>query len=914
MITFLEEIAAQTVKDEKSLADTVYILPSKRAGTFLRNYISKKLGKTSFSPRIYSIETFVELISGLTYATATDQLFVLYQSYLQSFPGEKEDFFTFSKWAPTILQDFNEIDRYLIDTKKIFSHLSDIQEINHWYLQRDKTKMIKDYIQFWDNLEPLYLTFTQSLFDMGMGHQGLIYRQACAKLSSYLHSNKDKIHVFAGFNALNKAESQIIQTILSSSNSEIFWDSDPYFIKDPIHDAGYFIRQHHKTWPHLLGQPLKGLTESFSNKKKIRIIGVPKNISQAKYIGHLLKSLQAGDTWQNTALVLGNEELLNPLLNSLPERIGSVNITMGYPLNRTLLSSLFSQYFELYINLNSEGWFYQKILDFLSHPYIHVLLTRDNHDLATILTEEIKIKNRTFLTPSLLKLSVDSNSRLPGYLFSEVALEPKLFLENSLKIIRDLKEKFQDSKDFMALEYLYHFFTLFNQLTANLEKYPFTNNLKSLYGLYNELIRAETLDFEGEPLQGLQIMGMLESRNLDFETVIITSVNEGILPSGKSNNSFIPYDVKQNFGLPTYKEKDAVYTYHFYRLLQRAKNVYLLYNTEPDVLEGGEKSRLIMQLLTDGQKFHDITEGIASPKVHPSIRVPASIIKDGHLMNEIKNLAAKGFSPSSLTNYIRNPIDFYRQSILKIEEVTEVEETVAVNTFGTIVHNTLEELYLPLLGTYLREDTLMALQPKIKPIVRSNFAKCYSDGDISRGKNLIAFHVIVRYIENFFQMELEMVKSHQIKLIGLEQSLEMPLNIPGLEFPILLRGKLDRVDEVDGELRILDYKTGKVSQTEVELVDWEELIVNYDHSKAFQLLCYSLMFNTQQPIGTIHAGIISFKNLRSGILLFATKDKKGSRTRDTIITAEILSTFESYLKELICEICNPEIAFKEKQV
>src|SRR5690606_33758819 len=264
------------------------------------------------------------------------------------------------------------------------------------------------------------------------------------------------------------------------------------------------------------------------------IIGVPKNISQAKYIGRLLKDIQPGDTWQDTALVLGNEELLNPLLNSLPKRIGPVNITMGYPLNKTSLSSLFSQYFELHINPNPEGWFYQKILDFLSHPYIHILLTKDDRNLSTALTEEIKIKNWTFLTPSLLK-SIDKNLEIPEYLFSEVNVAPKLFLENSLKIIQDLKEKFQDSKDFMSLEYLYHFFTLFNQLLAHLEAYPFINDLKSLYGLYNELIRAEILDFEGEPLQGLQIMGMLESRNLDFGTVIITSVNEGILPSGKSN-------------------------------------------------------------------------------------------------------------------------------------------------------------------------------------------------------------------------------------------------------------------------------------------------------------------------------------------------------------------------------------------
>lgn len=913
MTTFLEEIAAKTVTDEKSLANTVYILPSKRAGTFLRKHISNTLGKTSFAPTIYSIESFVEKISGLSFATTTHQLFELYKAYLQTFPGEKDDFYTFTKWAQTILQDFNELDRYLVDSKKIFPHLSALQEINHWYLQNKKTKMIEDYIQFWENLEPLYHTFNQRLLDSGMGHQGLVYRQACNQLHSYLSGNPDKIHVFAGFNALNKAESQIIQTILSHSNAEIFWDSDPYFIDDPIHDAGYFIRQHLKLWPHLQAKPIKGIADNFKGNKKIKIIGVPKNIAQVKYVGHLLKELHHGNSIRNTAVVLGSEDLLNPLLNAIPEEIGPINITMGYPLNKTSISSLFSHYFELHINQNPDGWFYKNILDFLSHPYVHILLTKHNFDLATKLTEEIKAKNLTFLTPSKLKQLVKAAFPLPEYLFAEITVTPKQFLENSLEIIGNLKEIFQVSKDSLGLEYLYHYHTLFNQLIDHLGKYPFINDLKSLYGLYNELLRTETLDFEGEPLQGIQIMGMLESRNLDFETVIITSVNEGILPSGKSNNSFIPFDVKQSFGLPTYKEKDAVYTYHFYRLLQRAKSIYILYNTEPDVLEGGEKSRLIMQLLTDGIKAEEIIEVIASPEIPSSTKTVASVAKDENLMEAIKKLAGKGFSPSSLTNYIRNPMDFYKQSILKIDDVPEVEESVASNTFGTIVHDTLEDLYLPLVGTYLNGKTLNALIPKIKGSVQSNFAKNYSEGDISRGKNLIAFHVIRRYIENFIQMELEMSKSQQIKLIALEQTMDMPLNIPALGFPVILRGKLDRVDEVDGQLRIIDYKTGKVNKSEVEIADWEEIITNYDRSKAFQLLSYALLYQSQHPNGTLEAGIISFKNLNSGTLSFATKEK-GSSVKNTAISQQTLATFETYLGKLIVDICNPSLPFTEKPV
>ena len=470
------------------------------------------------------------------------------------------------------------------------------------------------------------------------------------------------------------------------------------------------------------------------------------------------------------------------------------------------------------------------------------------------------------------------------------------------------------SKDSLGLEYLYKFYSLFNQLQDMVEQYSFVNDLKSLESLYLEIVRNETLDFQGEPLEGLQIMGMLESRVLDFETVILTSVNEGILPSGKSNNSFIPFDLKKYYKLPTYKEKDAVYTYHFYRLLQRAKNIYLLYNTEPDVLEGGEKSRLLTQLLTDENKLADITEIIAAPEITPSIKVLQTIAKDEGLMEMIRAHAEKGFSPTSLSNYIRNPIDFYKRNLLGIDDIMEVEETVANNTFGTIVHDTLEDLYKPYLNTYLEVSMLEAMKKNIRPLVIGHFAKSFADGDISRGKNLIAYNVVVRYVENFIKLELAEVEKHQIRILGVEEKLRMDINIPGLNFPVVLKGKLDRIDEKDGVIRIIDYKTGNVTNSQVEIVDWEDVITDYNYSKAFQLLCYAIMYNNSKPIGNIEAGIISFKNLSSGLLKFALKEKKGSRNKDNSITQDTIAQFMESIKSLIFEIGNPEIPFTEKEV
>ncbi|WP_411029197.1 PD-(D/E)XK nuclease family protein [Spongiimicrobium sp. 3-5] len=908
MQSFLEDVIKEISQKHSSLENMVFLLPNKRAGTFLRNSIAKSQKKTQFSPDILSIETFVEKISGLAYASNTQQLFELYNAYLNTEEKEKDSFATFSKWGQTLLQDFNEIDRFLVDTTKLFSHLSAIQEINHWYLQKERTQLIEDHIRFWNNLESLYQEFNNNLLVQGLGHQGQIYRKACSTIETYLEANTSKKHIFIGFNALNAAETYIIKKVLSTSDAEIYWDIDPCFIADPIHDAGYFIRKHLK-WSYYTTNSPKGLKTNYRTKKNIQIIGVPKNVSQANYVGNLLGELDQKDHNQlkNTAVVLGDETLLNPILNAIPKEINSVNITMGYPLDKTPLANLFLEYIDLYLGKEQQGWFYKELISFLNNSYVQILLTDGTCNNATLLAKRIRERNWTYIDPEKLEIIGGDAGNIISQLFFKEAPSTLLLLEKITEIISGLRAKFQETKNTLGLEYLYRFYNLFNQIKALVPKYPFLNDIRSLQNLFKQLLTSETLDFRGEPLQGLQIMGMLESRNLDFETVILTSINEGILPSGKSNNSFIPFDIKLGFQMPTYKEKDAVYTYHFYRLLQRAKNIYILYNTEPDVLEGGEKSRLIMQLLTDEDNTAQITEILAAPLTRPTIKAPQIVAKDPELVQAIKSLMGNGVSPTSLTNYIRNPIDFYKKHILRIRESLDVEETVAANTLGTIVHDVLEQLYTPLVGQYLTSDNLKALKVDLNTVIRHHFSKNYSDGDISKGKNLIAYNVVLRYVENFIDSEIRATEKAKIKILALEKSLEAILTIPNLNFPIRLKGKLDRIDEVDGIVRIIDYKTGSVLPSQVKINTWETLIKDYNKSKAFQLLCYALLYTKGENTGTFEAGIISIKNPGKGLFKF-------SHGKSTLIDPVILSNFHEALNVLITEICNPEIAFAEKEV
>ena len=496
--------------------------------------------------------------------------------------------------------------------------------------------------------------------------------------------------------------------------------------------------------------------------------------------------------------------------------------------------------------------------------------------------------------------------------------EPNKAIERVLTLIFKLKDHYTKSKNnhLLALEYLYRFSEIFNHLQRLNIAYSYITSIKVLQSLYKELLSLETLDFKGQPLKGLQIMGMLESRVLDFETVIIVSVNEGVLPAGKTNNSFIPFDVKIENGLPTYKEKDAVYTYHFYRLLQRAKNAHIIYNTEPDVLSGGERSRFITQL--EFEAHHKLDHKIVIPETPQITPQLLTVKKTPEIISKLKTVAAKGFSPSSLSQYIRNPIDFYNQKILGVKAEVLLEETVAANTFGSIIHNTLEAFYKPFIGQVLEPAMLMGLKSKIDATVTYYFKELYKEGDITQGLNLISFEIAKRYVSNFLAYELACINNgDEIKIEAIESKMAVAFDIPELQTPIQLIGTIDRIDVCNGTRRIIDYKTSQVSQSELELVHWDDITSDYKaHSKSFQIMTYAYMLNTETPFTTpVEAGIISFKNLKSGLLKFAKKDKPGAYAqKTTLLSTELLDRYKHELKTLILELFNPDIDIIEKEV
>ncbi|HEY9184076.1 MAG TPA: PD-(D/E)XK nuclease family protein [Salegentibacter sp.] len=913
MISFISQVLQKLLKSEENISETIFILPSKRAGSFLLNELSKLNQNHLFAPKVYSIEEFAQIISGLKPIDNTISLFEFYLVYQKLTPEtQREDFETFTSWAQTLVNDFNELDRYLIDYKSFFNYLSGIQDINHWYLQEKKTELIENYLKFWQQLPEYYEHLKESLLNRNLGYQGLIYREAAAHIPQYAERVSQK-HVFIGFNALNNAEQEIIQYLLEKKNTEIHWDLDEIFLKDKEHSASIFINQYLSEWTIYKNQNFNPGVKEYSKEKEIELIGVPKNIGQAKYLGELLSDLEQ-DQLERTAVVLGEEDLLLPVLNSLPPNIQELNITMGFPLKNAALSSLFENIFHIHLNAGS-GFYYKDVISIINHPALHSLLKPAADEFSL----KIKKENSVYIaSEEIVKSFPEVHQKIIKACFEEVKNKPERLISNFNILIQEIKYFYRKQENRLGLEFLYQFHVLFNKLENLNTTYPHIKSLKSLQSFYKEIMTTQSLDFQGKPFKGLQLMGMLESRALDFETVIITSVNEGILPSGKSNNSFLPFDLKKAYKLPTYSEKNAVYTYHFYRLLQRAKKVYLLYNTEPDGMNAGEKSRFITQLEVEKRPNHKLIKKLISPKVPALSSNLKEVKKTPAVIKKLKELAGSGFSPSALTTYIRNPIDFYYRYVLGVRDSDNVEETVAYNTLGTVIHDSLETFYKPLEGKNLTQNDILEFKKRIPEEINLQFQKTYTSAPMDRGKNLLIFEVAKRYMKNFLHQELNRIRNgEEVKILMIEKNLKTQIKIEELDFPVYIRGKVDRLENTNGITRIIDYKTGKVQQGQLKIVDWNLLASDYDkYSKSFQVLTYaSLIKNNLNISPPVEAGVISFKNLQNGFLKFTKNEKANQKGGGkTELDSEILEAFQTELKKLIAEICDPNTAFIEKEI
>ena len=910
MRPFLDKIAERLlIKFPKDMGSMAVVLPSKRAVVFLKHYLSKKISKPIFLPHFFSVEEFVEHLSGLKVMDNISLQFHLYQSYLAHPPKEIDSFDEFLNWSNVLLHDFNEVDRSMVDAKAIFSNLKKVKELENWDIENwsmaeeNLSKEQNNFVEFYQQIFNWYFHFNKTLLSKNSTYQGMVYRKAAQEIKEAKIPWK-KVW-FVGLNALTKSEKMIIEFLKQKDIARVFWDADEFYYNNPNHEAGGFLREQREKWFEI---DFKGVGDYFSKEKNtFDVIGCPKNIAQAKVAAQVLNGFSEQDLdASNTAIILADESLLYPVLNHLPKKVKSLNVTMGSPLKSTPLYALINALMSMHIhahNLQKKAFYYKDVIRLLEHPYFAKICKKES---IFDLKKTIQKDNFIFISPSLIKEHIKDKSLQTLF---KLWTTSKNAIDILHLLVSLLRKPLVGKKGTIESEILLAFSECIKILDKLQDELTQEIQLKTLQKILQQIIAKEIIPFKGEPLNGVQLMGILESRTLDFKNVIMLSVNEGTLPKGKSVNSFIPYDMKKYFHLPTYSESDAVFAYHFYRILQRAEHVTLIYNTQTDEFGSGEKSRFITQLLSE-YSATTIRECVYKGEQLQLKNNNEITIKNTGMEDAISSWAKKGVSPSALNTYSNCSLSFYYHYLAKIKKDDEVDEFADASHLGTAVHSALDEVYEK---GILNENLIETWQPKILKQIIQEYRVILKNNNLEEGKNYLSVEIAKKLTQNFLDLEKkEILKAkqngEQLTIKGLEDDLSGSIQLNNTTFN--LTGRVDRVDELGDVLRIIDYKTGKVEEGEVTFFNWDELSENNKKGKAFQLLMYAYLYlnkNPQYLDRKVIAGNFSFKNLKEGLICVSRNktNKEGNKSNSKeqlLITKKVLQEFEEQLIQILDKI------------
>jgi RecB family exonuclease len=923
---FLKELAEKVIANHTKLDELTLVFPNKRASLFFRKHLAELLTRPIWSPKLISIEELFAQHATLVEADRLALIFRLYSVYREVMQST-ESFDQFYFWGDMLLRDFDEVDKYLVDAPLLFKDLSKLRELDERfdYLTDEQKEFLKDFwlnfqekpsgskeefLKVWRGLPNVYTQFTHSLQKDGLGYEGMLHKQVAAKLAKVkIEASAYRNVIFAGFNALTRSEETLLAHYVKQG-AQVYWDADTYYTENKQQEAGQFLRSYKNHT--VLGKTfVDTIPSNFSNPaqpKQVTLVGVSQKVGQAKLVGQLLEvQLAKGLDPEKTVLVLADESMLMPVLHSLPPHLENINVTMGYPLRNVPFYNLLELLLDLHINRKGEYFNHRQVVAILSHAYILMLDAEPAHELRLAIIH----KNRILIHTSEFEVSPILSSLFK--IVDESAIST--YLINAVQTI-GARLGGQSSFD---QEYAFHFYKHLNRLHEVLAQSNSQPDIKGFQKLFRGVIQSQRLPFAGEPLQGLQIMGVLETRNLDFEHVFVLSLNEGLLPASQRQGSYIPHAIRKAYSLPANDQHDAIYAYLFYRLLQRAQNITLLYNTEPDVLGMGEMSRYVKQLLNEsGWK---INEQILVNHIQLNTTGPLVIEKDEPLIALLKSKytdpLGRGLSPSALNEYIECSLRFYLKHLAGLKEAAEVEEELDARVFGNFLHDVMHGFYADRLasqGSWLiTADQLEGKQVKahVSRLIDHTFVNHYRldpDKEVTyQGQRVVVREIVRKFAEhilkqdrNYAPFTIELIEEHDFSLmVALDGA--HPLSVK-------LAGRIDRVDSKEGVVRIIDYKTGADKLT-FKNIDSFFSRQGKRNKAAFQTVLYAWMYHEKNkhsvPIKQLTPTLINRENLFKDTPKFVFEmDRK---SLDDV--RPYLPVFEDGLKTLLHELFDASVPF-----
>lgn len=813
------------------------VFPNRRAGVFFSSYLQKHISEAVISPYVTQVNRLMSGYSDISTGEQLNMISILYKIF-KKHTGFCESFDDFYFWGEVLLSDFNDIDNYLVDARDLYRNIAGLKDIesHFFYLTKEQKDAIEHFwnslekvekkrsrdhfISIWGKLYPIYIDFKKELGVKGFGYTGMIYRKVVEKLKTgRLQLEFDKYYII-GLNALNRCEEEFFSYLKKEKKVEFLWDYNHYYLNDHVNKAGLFIRRNLDSFP----PPPDFYFDpgSFGIDKKIKIISSSSNYGQTQEVPRFLEETgQEGNSrFDGTAIVLADESLLLPALSAIPAAAGDVNITMGYPVSGSVIYSFINLLADLIRNCKitpekKAVAYHRFVTDILRHQ---ILANVESEKVNFFLQDIIKNNRLNILLQEI------NFSPLHKFIFS-VPHKVTDYCRYFLDILAELYKIAEGAKQANKLlrELIFRVYESIEKLQGVIYNSVTEGEIEIssavFFRLFRQYLGKCIVPYEGEPLRGIQIMGILETRCLDFRNVIILGFNEGKWPRTSFTSSFIPYNIKRGFGLPGQDDRDAMYAYYFYRLIQRAENITAVYTTAKEDLGAGEQSRYGYQLLYDLQL--DVKKGNIA---FPFLNDPPEPIRVKNSSDFIKFLLKRNsinnpLSPTAINSYLKCSLKFYFRYILQLPEPEEVKDEIDSLLFGNIFHESAEKLYRPFVGKWVRKSDLESLKKNkelIKNIINKAILKYYYKQESDRqkefqpeGKTILIFENVKTFLNRVVELDMQYVP---FKIISLEEGYCSSINIclENREQIIYLGGKIDRVDSVNDTLRVIDYKTGNV--------------------------------------------------------------------------------------------------------